>query len=69
MQNRFKLGYGTVDGIFTTSIRIGLTKRKEHELDTWVLYIDFMKAFKTVIRELLFQVLRKSVPFILARGT
>jgi hypothetical protein len=57
MQNGFKNGCGTVDGLFNTSI--GLQKRKEHGLDTWVLFIDLMKAFDTVPRELLFQILRK----------
>jgi exonuclease III len=57
MQNGFKNGCGTVDGLFNTSL--GLQKRKEHGLDTWVLFIDLMKAFDTVPRELLFQILRK----------
>jgi exonuclease III len=57
MQNGFKNGCGTIDGLFNTSI--GLQKRKEHGLDTWVLFIDLMKAFDTVPRELLFQILRK----------
>jgi hypothetical protein len=57
MQNGFKSGCGTVDGLFSTVL--GLQKREEHGLATWVLSIDLMKAFDTVPRELHFQILRK----------
>ena len=57
MQNGFKSGCGTVDGLFSTVL--GLQKRKEHGLATWALFIGLMIAFDTVPRELLFQILRK----------
>jgi hypothetical protein len=53
----FRGGRGTVDGLFTTGL--ALQKRQEHGLDTWALFIDLVKAFDTVPRELLFDVLRK----------
>jgi exonuclease III len=53
----FRGGRGTVDGLFTTSL--ALQKRQEHNLDTWALFIDLVKAFDTVPREPLFAVLLK----------
>ena len=38
---------------------VGLSKRKEHRLDTWALFIDIAKAFDMVPREALFTVLRR----------
>ncbi len=38
---------------------MALQKRKEHNLETWALFIDLVKAFDTVSREALFAVLRK----------
>lgn len=48
---------GTTDGNFNTNI--SLQKRKEHNLPTWCLFIDLVKAFDTVSREALFQILAK----------
>jgi hypothetical protein len=45
----------TIDGLFTTSI--GLQKRKEHNLETWVLFVDLVKAFDTLLQEALLEVL------------
>ena len=56
-QTGFRGNRGTIDGLFTAYI--GLQKRKEHGLATWVLFIDLVKAFDTVIREVAFAVLRK----------
>ena len=39
----FRWDRGTIDGLFTTYL--GLSKRKEHGLETWALLIDLVKAF------------------------
>ena len=56
-QAGFRWDRGTIDGLFTTFV--GLSKRKEHGLETWALFIDLVKAFDTVPREALFAVLRR----------
>lgn len=56
-QAGFRQLRGTIDGLFATSI--GLQKRKEHNLETWALFIDLVKAFDSVPREALFAVLRR----------
>jgi hypothetical protein len=56
-QNGFKGGVGTTDAIF--AMRTALRKRKEHGHDTWVAFIDLVKAFDTISREILWVVLRK----------
>ena len=56
-QTGFRSERGTIDGSFSTNI--GLQKRKEHNLPTWALFIDLVKAFDTVSREALFQILAK----------
>jgi hypothetical protein len=48
---------GTIDGLW--NIAVALAKRKEHNLETWALYVDLVKAFDSVSREALFAVLRK----------
>jgi hypothetical protein len=48
---------GTIDGLFNASV--SLQKRKEHNLETWALYIDLVKAFDGVSREALWIVMRK----------
>jgi hypothetical protein len=53
----FRWDRGTIDGLFTTFV--GLSKRKEHGLEKWALFIDLVKAFETVPREALFAVLRR----------
>jgi hypothetical protein len=52
MKNR-----GCSDGQFT--MKVAMQKRKEYGLDTWALFIDLVKAFDSVPREGLFQVLSK----------
>ena len=56
-QNGFTSRRGCADGLF--SIKMALQKRKEHELDTWLLFIDLVKAFDTVPRSSLWKVLAK----------
>ena len=36
-----------------------MKKRKEHNLESWVLFIDFVKAFDQVPRETLWNFLKK----------
>ena len=57
VQNGFSPGRGTIDGSFC--VRTMLKKRKEHGLETWAYFLDLVKAFDTVPREALIQVLDK----------
>ncbi len=43
-QAGFRWLRGKIDGLFATTIR--LQKRKEHNLETWALFIDSVKAFE-----------------------
>ncbi len=52
-QCRFMPGKSTVDAIFT--MRVSLQKRFRFQKDMWVLFVDFVKAFDTVPREMLFE--------------
>ena len=56
-QSGFRSARGTIDGLF--SVNVALQKRKEHDVDSWVLFIDLVKAFDSVPREALFAILRK----------
>ena len=56
-QNGFMGGRGGSDGIFC--IRQALKKRREHGQESWVLFVDLVKAFDTVPRDVLFVVLAK----------
>jgi len=56
-QVSFRWDRGTIDGLFTTFV--GLSKRKEHGLETWARFVDLVKAFDSVSRETLFAVLRR----------
>ena len=56
-QNGFSPGRGTTDGSFC--VRTMLKKRKEHGQETWVYFLDLVKAFDTVPREALLVVLAK----------
>ena len=56
-QAGFRQLRGTIDGMFAASM--GLQKRKEHNLETWALFIDLVKAFDSVSHEALFAVLRR----------
>ena len=53
----FRWDRGTIDGLFTTFV--GFSKRKEHGLETWALFVDLIKSFDSVPRETLFAVLRR----------
>ena len=50
----FRPKLGTGDAIFT--LKIALKKRKEHNLESWVLFIDFVKAFDRFPRETLWKI-------------
>jgi hypothetical protein len=56
-QSGFRASRGTIDSLITTSI--GLQKRKENDFDTWVLFVDLVKAFDTLPRGALFALLRR----------
>ena len=58
IQAGFTPDRGTTDSLF--SLLLALQKRKEHNLDTFVLFIDLVKAFDSVPRDALFAVLRRS---------
>ncbi len=56
----FMPGKSTVDAVFT--MRVSLQKRFRFQKDSWVLFVDFVKAFHTgraVPREMLFKVLAR----------
>ena len=53
----FRPGRGCVDAVFT--VKMALKKRREHGLETWVLFLDLVKAFDRVPRELLWQILSR----------
>ena len=54
----YRQGRSCSDAIF--SVKVVVQKRKEHDMETWVLFLDLVKAFDRVPRELLWQVLDKS---------
>ena len=56
-QNRFMKMCGCIDGVF--SLKVALKKRKEHGLDSWVAFVDLVKAFDRVPRGMLIHVLQK----------
>ena len=53
----FRWDRGTIDGLFTTYL--GLSKGKEHGLETWALFIGLEKAFDSAPRDAKFAVLRR----------
>ena len=53
----FRPGRGCMDAIFT--IKRAIKKRSEHGLESWVLFLDLVKAFDRVPRELLLMILTK----------
>jgi hypothetical protein len=56
-QTGFRPLRGTIDGLFATSV--GLQKRKEHGKESWVLFLDLIKAFDSVPHDAVFEVLRR----------
>jgi len=57
-QSGFRPGRSCMDAIF--AVKMAIRKRAEHNQETWVLFLDLVKAFDRVPRELLWQVLAKS---------
>jgi len=51
----YRYGRGCRDAIF--AVRLLLKKRKEHQLETWAVFVDLVKAFDTVNRVFLWEVL------------
>ena len=56
-QNGFSSGRGVADGSFC--IRQALKKRREQGLESWVLFVDLVKAFDSVPRDVFWAVLAK----------
>jgi hypothetical protein len=56
-QNGFRARRGTVDGLF--GLKMVLNKRREHGLSSWVVYVDLVKAFDSVPRDGLYNMLSK----------
>ena len=62
----FRPGRGCNDAIFT--VKMSIKKRREHSQSTWVLFLDLVKAFDRVPRQLLWDLLtRFGVPPKLVR--
>ena len=53
----FRAGRSCADAIF--ALRLAIKKRKEHNLESWILFVDLVKAFDRVPRHLLWEVLMK----------
>lgn len=53
----FRPGRGCTDAVFT--VKLALKKRQEHGLETWVFFLDLVKAFDRVPREMLWTILLK----------
>ena len=53
----FRPGRGCSDAVFT--VKMAMKKRREHSKETWILFLDLVKAFDRVPRELLWQLMEK----------
>ena len=57
---------GCPDGSF--SIRSILQTRKEHDLESWVVFVDLVKAFDTIHHKIIFNLLKKyEIPIYLIK--
>ena len=45
--------------IGTWNVGMAIAKRKEHGAESWVLLLDLVKAFDRVLRELLWEIMRR----------
>jgi hypothetical protein len=59
MEEQFVYQENTGTNDATYCLRSTLQLRKEHQQDTYLLFIDLIKAFDTVIHDLLFAILEK----------
>ena len=53
----FRPGRGCTDAVFT--VKTALKKRQEHGQETWVMFLDLVKAFDRVPREMLWMIMKK----------
>lgn len=53
----FRPGRACIDAVL--SLKLALKKRQEHGLQTWILFLDLVKAFDRVPRNMLWEVLAK----------
>ena len=54
----FRPGRSCTDAIFT--VKMAARKRQEHDQETWILFLDLVKAFDRVPRDLLWIILAHS---------